>query len=138
MSGNATSHHRPVPPNIPAFVAVFGGGLLGSGARAAIALVWSVELGRFPISTLVVNVTGSLVLGWYLTRRRRAVSALWSLRFWAIGALGSFTTFSTFSIEVVRLFETSSHTIAAAYVTASMVGGLAAAMLGDRVGRVFR
>lgn len=136
MSGNATSHRQLVPPNIAALAAVFGGGLVGSGARAAIALAWSVDLGRFPVSTLAVNVTGSLLLGWYLARRRRAVSSVAWLRFWAIGALGSFTTFSTFSVEVVRLFETSSHAIAAGYVAASMLGGLAAAVLGDRVGRV--
>lgn len=90
--------------------------------------------GGIPIATLVVNLLGSLLLGLYLARRERAAVSRLSLQFWAIGALGSFTTFSAFSLEVVRLVDGGAVTTALVYVLASTVGGLAAALVGDRLG----
>ena len=66
------------------------------------------------------------------------MSARWSLRFWAIGALGSFTTFSTFSLEVLQLIDIGRLSTAVGYVLASTLGGLTVALLGDRVGAVAR
>jgi CrcB protein len=60
------------------------------------------------------------------------------LQFWAIGGLGSFTTFSAFSAEVVRLLTANAVVIAAWYVIASTAGGLAATVLGQRLGLVRR
>lgn len=85
-----------------------------------------------------MNVLGSLVLGFYLTRRERSVTWRFSLQFWAIGVLGSLTTFSTFSYEVVLLVEAGSMGTAAWYAIASTVGGLLAAVVGGRVGEVWR
>ena len=90
------------------------------------------------MATLTVNVLGSLVLGFYLARRERAVTSRYSLQFWAIGVLGSLTTFSTFSYEVVVLIEAGSPGTAAWYAVASTVGGLLAAVVGGRVGEVWR
>ena len=81
---------------------------------------------------------GSFALGFYLARRERAVTSRFSLQFWAIGVLGSLTTFSTFSYEVVLLVEAGSIAIAALYVVGSTVGGLLAAVMGGRVGEVWR
>jgi CrcB protein len=83
-------------------------------------------------------VLGSLALGFYLTRRERSVTARFSLQFWAIGVLGSLTTFSTFSYEVVLLVEAGAMGTAAWYAIASTVGGLIAAVVGGRVGEVWR
>lgn len=118
--------------------AVLAGGLLGSGARAAIAEILPVAAERFPVTTLAINLVGSLFLGFFLARRQRAVAARWSLQFLAIGGLGSFTTFSTFSAEVFRLIDSGIPAIAASYVGVSTVGGLALALLGERMGRVGR
>jgi CrcB protein len=117
---------------------VLGGGLLGSAARGVIAVAVPTPSGGFPVATLIVNLAGSFLLGFYLARRERAVSARWSLRFWAIGALGSFTTFSTFSLEVFQLIEIGHVPVALGYVGASTLGGLAVALIGDRVGAVTR
>lgn len=81
-----------------------------------------------------MNLTGSLLLGFYLARREQTVTAPWSLTFWGIGVFGSFTTFSTFSIEVFLLLDHGNAFTAAGYVTASMVGGLILALVGQRVG----
>ena len=119
-------------------LAVLGGGLLGSAARGAVGLAMPAASGEFPFATLIVNLAGSFLLGFYLARRQRAVSARWSLRFWAIGALGSFTTFSTFSLEVLQLIDVGLVSTAVGYVLASTLGGLTVALLGDRVGAVAR
>jgi CrcB protein len=95
-------------------VAVLAGGLLGSGARAGITERFPTEPGTFPTSTLVVNLAGSLLLGLYLARRQRAVTARTSVQLWAIGALGSFTTFSAFSVEMFQLIEAGSNALAGA------------------------
>jgi CrcB protein len=87
---------------------------------------------------LTVNVFGSLALGFYLTRRERSVTSRFSLQFWAIGVLGSLTTFSTFSYEVLLLVEAGSMGTATWYAIASTVGGLLAAVVGGRVGEVWR
>jgi CrcB protein len=114
------------------------GGLLGSGLRATIGELFPAAPGTFPAATLLVNLAGSLVLGFYLARRQRAITSGWSLRFWAIGGLGSFTTFSTFSAEVFRLVEAGAPIPAVWYVLASLIGGVAAALLGERLGSVGR
>ncbi len=117
-------------------LAVLAGGLLGSAARGAVGLAIPGVAGEFPFATLIVNLAGSFLLGFYLARRQRAVSARWSLRFWAIGVLGSFTTFSTFSLEVLQLVDVGQISSAVGYVVASTLGGLTLALVGDRVGAV--
>jgi len=90
--------------------------------------------GEFPVAVLVVNLVGSFLLGFYLSRRERTVSGETSLHFWAIGALGSFTTFSTLSVELVVMLEAGDATTAASYLAASILGGLIAAVMGLRIG----
>ena len=90
------------------------------------------------MATLVVNLTGSLLLGFYLTRREQTVTARWSLPFWGIGVFGSFTTFSAFSVEVFVLLGHGELPTAGTYVAASIVGGVVLALVGQRIGSSFR
>jgi CrcB protein len=117
-----------------ALAAVFAGGLVGSALRVGIGMLVPTERGAFPTAVLAVNIVGSFLLGLYLARRERSVGARWSVQFWAIGSLGSFTTFSAFSLDVLHLLEEGRPSIAAGYVAASTVGGLAAALIGQRTG----
>lgn len=82
--------------------------------------------GRFPLGTLVVNVSGCLLLG-ALTGAGLAQS--WMLLA-GTGFCGAFTTYSTFSYEAVRLTEQRAHRSAVLYVTVSVVAGLLAAVAG--------
>jgi CrcB protein len=91
-----------------------------------------------PATTLAINLVGSILLGFYLARSRRASSPRWLLPFWTIGCLGAFTTFSTFSVEVFDLLASGAVTTAVSYVVLSTVGGVVAALLGQRVGSVGR
>ncbi len=115
-------------------IAVLAGGLVGSASRTAIGLWLSTDDGGFPTAVLVVNLLGAFVLGLYVARRERSVGYRHSLQFWAIGVLGSFTTFSTFSVDLVRLIDGGRPGIALGYLTASLIGGLALALAGLRIG----
>ena len=76
----------------------------------------------FPVGTLVVNLTGSIALG-FLLRYALAAPGM-SLEMRALlgaGFLGGYTTFSTFSYESIALIETGDYGRAASYVIASVV-----------------
>lgn len=84
----------------------------------------------FPVGTLVINVIGSLLIGFFLhyievTQLSSEVRALIS-----IGLLGAFTTFSAFSYEVVALIETGAWNRAIGYAGGSLLLGIAAVYSG--------
>lgn len=110
------------------------GGLIGSTARTATGRWLASPEGDFPTEILVVNLCGSLLLGFFLARRERALTKRWSVQFWAIGILGSFTTFSTFSVDLVTLLAAGRLVTTAAYGGASLLGGLICAWAGQRFG----
>jgi fluoride exporter len=85
----------------------------------------------FPYGTLIINVTGSLILGFFITlvTQRVAVSPEWRL-FVAVGLLGGFTTFSSFSVETLYLLQSGRWLPAALYMAGNVCLGLLAAYLG--------
>jgi CrcB protein len=84
----------------------------------------------FPWGTLVVNVTGSLVLG-LLTGAASAGHASPHLQLLiGTGLCGALTTYSTFSYETLRLTETGAAFYATANVILSVTAGLGAAFAG--------
>lgn len=92
--------------------------------------------GTFPIGTLIINITGSFLLG--LLYRYSADSAAITPEVRAmltIGLCGGYTTFSTFSYETVRLLEDGEFGRALAYIGLSVVISVAATMLGIVAGR---
>lgn len=116
-------------------VAVFGGGVLGSAARLGIGELIPPSVGEFPLAVLTVNLVGSFLLGLLISRRELSTgSRRWSVQFWGIGVLGSFTTFSAFSLDLFSLLDAGQFGSALAYLALSLVGGLAAALGGLRLG----
>lgn len=92
--------------------------------------------GSFPVETFVINVSGSLVLGFVfvlMTERFLPHPALRTAL--TVGFLGAYTTFSTFSLETLRLIEDGAVGLATANVLASVAAGLLAVYLGIVVGR---
>ncbi len=83
------------------------GGALGAVSRYGVSNGVHYFLGRgFPYGTLLVNVSGSLLMGYFsvlLLQRLSDGSALRALIL--VGLLGAFTTFSTFSLETLQLLE---------------------------------
>ncbi|WP_406480885.1 fluoride efflux transporter CrcB [Streptomyces sp. NBC_01615] len=84
----------------------------------------------FPWGTLVVNVTGCLILG-LLTGAASTGHASGHLQLLiGTGLCGALTTYSTFSYETLRLTETGAGFYAAANVVVSVTAGLGAAFAG--------
>ena len=92
----------------------------------------------FPIGTLLVNVTGSFILGVLAVVMARETPGQESVTrlLLAVGFCGGYTTFSTFSLETVALMESRGWGVAAVNVLASVGMGIAALGLGLVVGRV--
>ena len=85
------------------------GGALGTGARFWLSNVVAERFGQtFPLGTLVINISGSLVIGFFatLTDPGGPVLAPLDLRlFFLIGLCGGYTTFSSFSLQTLRLAQ---------------------------------
>ncbi len=88
-------------------LAIAGGGAIGAVLRYWVSNSAYDLLGKdFPYGTLVVNVLGSLLMGFlaiWLLERTFGGAALRA--FLLIGLLGAFTTFSAFSLETLNLME---------------------------------
>jgi CrcB protein len=90
----------------------------------------------FPVGTLVINVTGSFLLGLFLRYAMDTPTLTPEWRaFLTIGFCGGYTTFSTFSYETVALLEDGQWSRAAAYVGLSLGLALAATLLGFAAAR---
>ena len=112
------------------------GGALGALARWGVAEALPRTDGGWPWATLLVNLTGCLLVG-VLTGvlANRSPEPAWARPFLAVGVLGGFTTFSAFAVEVVGLGDAGALVPAAGYVLASVVGGVLAVAAGIRAVR---
>jgi CrcB protein len=92
--------------------------------------------GGFPVGTLVINVTGSFLLGFLLRYALGTAAITPEVRaLLTTGFCGGYTTFSTFSYDAVVLAEDGSYARLAVYVTASVLLSLLAAFLGVAAAR---
>jgi CrcB protein len=116
--------------------AVAAGGALGAPARYGIALAVTVTPGTFPWGTFWINISGSFTIGLLLAVLLARYPADRFVRpFLATGFLGAYTTYSTFAVETDLLVRNGHGSLAAGYVAASFLGGLAAAWSGLLAGR---
>jgi len=109
---------------------VAAGGTVGTAARLALGLAIA-DVGGFPVAVLVANLLGALLIG-ILAARLPASADLRLLL--GTGVLGGFTTYSAYMTGTVQLWA-DAPLLAAAYAVGSLVLGLAAAVLGLRIGR---
>lgn len=110
-------------------VVVIGG--CGSVLRFLVDGAVGTRLGRgFPFGTLVVNVSGAMILGFITGLALDADQALLA----GTAAVGSYTTFSTWMLETQRLTEERQNRSAAMNVLVSLVLGVTAAALGRWIG----
>ena len=87
----------------------------------------------YPWGTLLVNVSGSLVIGALaatIPEDGRVLFVPDARALFMVGLCGGFTTFSSFSLETVNLVRGGAWAPAAGYVIASVVLCIAAAALG--------
>ena len=113
------------------FLLIFLGAGLGGNARFCLATwVQARSTSPFPWGTLVVNVSGGLIMGaffsWFI---RSNPGPNWQL-FVATGLLGGYTTFSAFSLETVQLVEKGLMGMALANMLASTLLSFVSCYLG--------
>jgi len=114
--------------------AVAVGGLVGTGLRLAIDAAIPHGDTDFPLSTLIVNCVGALVLG-ALVARVWATAPSWLKAGLGAGLLGSFTTFSAFAVSLVSLSASGEWMPALGYLGLTVVLGLGSAWLGLALGK---
>ena len=84
----------------------------------------------FPFGTMVINVSGAVILGLITGLAFGSTAALLA----GTAAVGSYTTFSTWMLETQRMAEERQHLKVLANVVVSLVLGVAAAWLGRLIG----
>jgi len=113
------------------------GAVVGASARyfvsGYIARIFSTT---FPYGTLVINITGSLVLGFFLilAGERMLLDPRWRLLI-AIGFCGSYTTFSSYAFETFALMEQGQWLLMAWNILASNALCLAGVLAGAAIAR---
>jgi CrcB protein len=96
-------------------------------------LALGLDLGALLLSTLLINLSGSLLVGY--------LAGLWATggaatphpykwHFWVTGLCGGYTTFSAFSWQVIHLVREGEGTLAGAYAAGSIAMGIFAVWLG--------
>lgn len=113
------------------------GSALGGGARYLVSLAALQLFGAgFPTGTLAVNLLGSFGIGLVMVI---GLETLWmspaARLFLTTGVLGGFTTYSTFNYETLGFVGEGDWLRAALNVVGTLVGCLAAGLLGAASGR---
>ena len=124
-------------PNLRSALAVALGAIPGALARYYLSLWAARWLGEgFPWGTLLVNVSGSLVMGLVVTLAMTRNLITPELRLLlTVGFLGSYTTFSTYALDTSLLLRVGFLAQALAYGIGSLVLGVLAVELGALLAR---
>lgn len=114
------------------------GGFAGAIARYLVDGAVSARLaGAFPWGTLVVNLSGSFLLGLlFALSAERAILPAEVRGPVLIGFVGAYTTFSTYMLESWRLIEGGAFALALGNVLGSVALGLVAVFAGLAIGRL--
>lgn len=126
---------------IRAPLAVSFGAIAGALSRYYLTIWFARHFSHgFPYATLVINLTGSFVMGLLTTLiidRTFLISPEIRLLI-AVGFLGSYTTFSTYELDTMNLVRESNLFMAFLYWFGSATGGYLSLYLGSIVAKLFR
>src|ERR1700732_1723307 len=102
-----TDHANFIPNHLANYLWIALGAVVGASARYFLSTLIARNFSSaFPYGTLLINITGSLVLGFFLifSTERALLDPRWRLLV-AIGFCGSYTTFSRYAFESFALME---------------------------------
>ena len=117
------------------FLAVGCAGFVGATLRWLVSVFFNQFGLTFPLGTFVINLTGSLFLGWFFYySQRHQISDMTRLAL-GTGFVGAYTTFSTFMFETDALARKGAMLEAAANLGASVILGLIAVRIGVYLGQ---
>jgi CrcB protein len=139
MAGVARGKPEGRALNIQFVIAVATGGAIGSVARYLVGIGSGKLFGTdFPWGTLIINVTGSFLIGLFVG----LFAIRWDLPqaariFLTVGICGGYTTFSTFSLDAVYLMERGEVFAAGAYMVGSVVLSVGALITAMQLIRIF-
>ena|SRR5690606_15737141 len=114
------------------------GAAIGGAARYWLSnAVYKFFPATFPYGTLVVNITGSFLLGLiiFIFDERELINNQLKI-FLTIGFCGGFTTFSTFSFETFNLLKESQYYLAAVNIVLSLILCIAGVFLAYIVSKI--
>ena len=113
------------------------GAVVGASARYFVnQLITRDFASAFPYGTLLINITGSLILGFFLVfaTERALLDPRWRLLV-AVGFCGSYTTFSSYAFETFALAERGQWLLSGINIIASNVLCLGAVLAGAALAR---
>jgi fluoride exporter len=120
------------------FVMVSLGAIAGANLRYILSRYAAKLLGPvFPYGTLIINLTGSFIVGWFMiwTTERVLVEPRWRLLV-VVGFCGGFTTFSSYAFESMAYFEQGQWLLMTTNILANNLLCMAAAIAGMALARV--
>jgi len=120
------------------FVIVSIGAIVGANARWVISRYAARLLGPvFPYGTLIINIAGSLIVGFFIiwTTERVLVDPRWRLLI-VVGFCGAFSTFSSYAFETMAYFEQGQWALMLANVLSNNLLCLGAVLVGVALARV--
>ena len=106
------------------------GGAIGAMMRYGVTLLCGAIQWSSNVATLLVNIIGSLAMGFLMGR---CIQNPWMLLA-TVGICGGFTTFSTFSMQSVTLLQQGKYLLATGYILATVILCIAFAAMGYYVG----
>lgn len=118
------------------FIIALGGAIGTLGRYFMGGLDYRFSNGVFPVSTLVVNATGSLAIGFLWGVADRLTISPNVRTFIFIGILGGYTTFSTFSLETFNLMKDGEYQIAVLNAALSVILGIGAVFAGFIISKI--
>jgi CrcB protein len=119
-------------------LAVAAGGSVGASMRYLVYYFFEKNhTSVFPWATLLVNLLGSLLIGflWGYFDRYFITTGMRLLIF--VGLLGSFTTYSTFAFDVLSMFKDGEIRLMLVYLLGSNILGIGLAFVGFYLTRLF-
>lgn len=120
------------------FIMVSVGAIVGANLRYILSRYAAKILGPvFPYGTLLINISGSFLVGWFMiwTTERVLVDPRWRLLL-VVGFCGGYTTFSSYAFESMAYFEQGQWLLMATNILANNLLCLTAAVAGMALARV--